>query len=127
MDRLATRAAASTLRGMTPGAVPLPFAISHRDASGIFTVETTVVAWRDDPRGITVTLGAGTLHDADKGAFPLDGLELAMRVANGRIEPGRVLEPGVLSELQQEALLDAVSSALDAAGHPFHRKVRSHP
>lgn len=103
---------------MTPGAVSVPFAVSHRDPSGLFTIETSVVAWREDrreagePGAIVITLGAGTLHDADKGAFRLDGLELAMRVANGRFEPARVLEPGVLSELQQEALLHAVSMRL---------------
>ena len=107
---------------MTSGAVPLPFAISHRDPSGLFAIETTVVAWRESlraddrttPRAITLTLGAGTLHDTDKGAFPLDGLDLAMRAVDGRIEPVRVLAPGALSELQQAALLDAVSTALTA-------------
>ena len=66
-----------------------------------------------------VTLGPGTLHDADKGAFGLDGLELAMRVASGEVLPVRVIEPGVLSEVQQEALLDGVSSALNAGDRPF--------
>jgi hypothetical protein len=118
---------------MTPGVLSFPFSVSHRDPSGLFAIETTVVAWRED-RGdaadvgaITLTLGAGTLHDADKGAFGLDGLELAMRVANGRIEPTRVLAPGVLSELQQEALLDAVSSALNAGGRLFPQLARRNP
>ena len=118
---------------MTPGVLSLPFTVSHRDPSGLFAVATTVVAWREDRRdadeagAITLTLGAGTLHDADKGAFPLDGLELAMRVAGGRLAPARVLEPGALSELQQEALLDAVSSALNAGGRLFPQLARRNP
>ena len=99
----------------------LPFTVSHRDPSDLFAIETTVVAWREDPRApgqispVSLTLGRGMLQDADKGPFPLDGLELIVRVANGRIEPVGVLNPGVLSEFQQEALLDAVGSALNAA------------
>ena len=108
---------------MPPGVLSFPFTVSRRDSSGLFAIETTVVAWREDRREsgqagpVTLTLGAGTLHDTDKGAFPLDGLELIVRLANGRIEPIGVFEPGVLSEFQQEALLDAVSGALNAAGH----------
>ena len=99
----------------------LPFPVSHRDPSGLFAIETTVVAWREERREsgqvgpVWLTLGVGLLHDADKGAFPLDGLELIVRVANGRIEPIGMLNPGVLSEFQQDALLDAVTSALNAA------------
>jgi hypothetical protein len=118
---------------MTPGVLSFPFAVSQRDPSGLFAIQTTVVAWREDHReaegtgAITLTLGAGTLHDADKGPFPLDGLELAMRIANGRIAPSRVLEPGALSELQQEALLDAVSTALNAGGRLFPQLARRYP
>jgi hypothetical protein len=102
-------------------ALTLPFTVSHRDPSGLFTIETTVVTWREERREsgqvgpACLTLGAGMLHDADKGAFPLDGLELIVRVATGQVEPIGVLNPGVLSEFQQDALLDAVTTALNAA------------
>lgn len=82
---------------MAPDVLTLPFTVSHRDRSGLFAIETTVVAWREDPREpgqicpVSLTLGAGTLEDADKGAFALDGLELIVRVANGHIEPVGVL------------------------------------
>jgi hypothetical protein len=96
----------------------LPLAVIYRDDSGPFAVDLTVIGWRSDPASaeepsITLTIGSGTLDDADKGAFPLDGLELSMRVADERLEPLAVLNPGVLSEFQQEGLLDAVSSYLN--------------
>ena len=78
-----------------------------------------MIAAKVDERGpgqgmsMTLTVGAGSLHDADKGTFPLNDLELTMRVADGRIEPIAVLNPGVLSEFQQDGLLDAVTSALN--------------
>ena len=115
-------------RGMSLDDLTFPFTISHRDPSGLFAVEATVVAWREDGReageAVALTLGAGSLHDADKGTFPLEGLELTVRVANGRLEPIDMRRPGALSELQQDGLLDAVSSALNAAG-PFPSSIRS--
>jgi hypothetical protein len=95
----------------------LPISVTHRDPSGPFAVEATVVAWQED----RLTLGAGTLYDADKGAFPLAGLELSVRVAHGRIEPVGVRNPGALSEFQQDGLLDAVCSALNALAPPLFR------
>jgi hypothetical protein len=96
----------------------LPLAVTYRDDSGPFAVDLTVIDWRSEPAAgeepaIRLTIGSGTLHDADKGPFPLDGLELSMRVADERFEPLTVLNPGVLSEFQQEGLLDAVSSYLN--------------
>jgi hypothetical protein len=96
----------------------LPIAISYRDASGPFAIDATITAWRRTPASgegsaVVLTLGPGTLHDADKGAFPLDGLELSVRMASDGFEPLEVLNPGVLSEFQQEGLLDAVSSYLN--------------
>jgi hypothetical protein len=67
---------------------------------------------------VTLTFAGGTLHDADKGAFPLVGIELAMQPVNGRVEPVAVRNPGVLTEFQQEGLIDAVSSALRLVGAP---------
>lgn len=116
---------------MAPDALTLPLTVSHRDLSGLFAIETTVVAWREDhpgtSRDVALTLGAGTLHDADKGAFPLDGLELIFRVVEGRAEPMAVRNPGPLSEVQQEVLLDAVGTALAAAGYPSPQSARSDP
>jgi hypothetical protein len=101
---------------MAADTLSFPFTVRHRDPSGLFLVETTVVAWREDGhepgRVVTLTLGTGTLHDADKGPFPLDGLELTFRVVGDRVEPARIRAPGVLSEVQQEVLLDAVSTSL---------------
>lgn len=124
-DRLAGRGAAASLRGVRPHALPL--AVSHRDPAGLFAVEATITAWREDrpetrrgsPAIATLTLGAGALHDADKGTFCLEGIQLTVRVANQRLEPVRVCNPGVLSELQQDGLLDAVTSALNALNAPL--------
>lgn len=103
----------------------LPLAVSYRDDSGPFAIDATVTAWRTAPGSgegpaITLTLGSGTLHDADKGAFPLDGLEMSMRLASDGFEPLAVLNPGVLSEFQQEGLLDAVSSYLNSVSPSAH-------
>lgn len=108
-----------TVRGVRPVGFPLPLTLSYRDPSSPFVIEATVIAGHVDDRGpgqwssMTLTIGAGSLHDADKGTFPLNDLELAMRVADGRIEPIAVRNPGVLSEFQQDGLLDAVTSALN--------------
>jgi len=108
---------------MAPDALSFPFEFRHRDTSGLFVIEATVVAWRDDRpergRVVTLTIGTGTLHDADKGPFPLDGLELTLCVTIGRTDAMSVRNPGALSEVQQEALLDAIGSVLDAAGRPL--------
>ncbi|MEZ5293663.1 MAG: hypothetical protein R2745_21445 [Vicinamibacterales bacterium] len=61
-----------------------------------------------------LTLGTGTLHDADKGHFPLAGLELTVRRIGDTFEPLAVVNPGVLSEFQQDGLLDAICSFLNA-------------
>lgn len=104
---------------MPPDVFALPFLVSHKDSSGIFAIEAKVVAWqeaRHEPASsdvVTLTIGEGTLHDADKGVFPLDGLELTFRVEHRRFEPIEVLNPGVLTEFQQEALLDGVASGLN--------------
>lgn len=96
----------------------VPLAVSYRDESGPFAIDLTITACggdvaRAEGSSIRLTIGSGTLHDADKGAFPLDGIELSMRFAGAHLEPLAVLNPGVLSEFQQEGLLDAVSSFLN--------------
>ena len=96
----------------------LPLTVTYRDDSGPFAIQATVTVWErdtttDQEPAIRLTIGSGTLHDADKGSFPLDGLELSMRVAEEGLEPLAVLNPGVLSEFQQEGLLDAISSYLN--------------
>jgi hypothetical protein len=101
----------------------LPLAVTYCDNSGPFAIDATLTSWRryyaaDEGAAIRLTIGTGTLHDADKGSFPLDGLELLMRVANHGFEPLAVLNPGVLSEFQQEGLLDAVSSFLNTISPP---------
>jgi hypothetical protein len=102
-----------------PVGFPLPLTLSFHDPASPFAVEATVIAAKVDERGpgqgmsMTLTVGAGSLHDADKGTFPLKDLELTLSVTNGRIEPVAVLNPGVLSEFQQDGLLDALTSALN--------------
>lgn len=96
----------------------LPLAVIYCDDSGPFAIDLTVVAWRKEAasgqeRSIVLTIGAGTLHDADKGSFPLDALEVSMRVASNRFEPLAILNPGPLTEFQQEGLLDAVCTYLN--------------
>ena len=81
-------------------------------------IDLTITAWRREPvsgdaPSLTLTIGAGTLHDADKGSFPLDGMELSMRVTGGRLEPLAVLDPGALTEFQQDGLLDAIATYLN--------------
>ncbi len=95
---------------MAPSGPPA-FTLSYRAPSDLFAIEATVST-------ITLTFETGTLHDADKGAFPLDGLDLAMHLVNGRVEPVAVRNPGVLTEFQQEGLIDAVSSALHSVAGP---------
>ena len=114
-----------------PRPFALPLTVSYRDPSSPFAVEATVTAWQTDEGEpgqaavIKLTIGSGTLHDADKGRFPLDGLALTMRVTSGRMEPEAVLNPGVLSEFQQEGLLDAVSSYLNDITRTVNQNRRS--
>ena len=110
---------------LLPDPFALPLAVVYRDPSSPFAIEATVTAWQTDDGGpgqaalVTLTIGSGTLHDADKGRFPIDGLAVTMRVTHGRMEPDAVLNPGVLSEFQQEGLLDAVSSFLNDVNRAF--------
>jgi len=103
-----------------PGPGSLPFRLRHRDPTGPLAIDTTIVAWR--ARGASglgaevfwCALGAGILHDADKGPFSVEGLELTLHIPPGGVlEPGAIANPGVLSEFQQEWLLDAVCIALN--------------
>jgi hypothetical protein len=102
----------------TSHGVALPLAVTCSDQSGLFAIDLTITAWRREPvsgdaPSLTLTIGAGTLHDADKGSFPLDGMELSMRVTGGRLEPLAVLDPGALTEFQQDGLLDAIATYLN--------------
>ena len=114
-----------------PRPFALPFIVSYRDPSSPFRVEATLTELQmtdgqpEQAPVATLTIGSGTLHDADKGAFPLDGLALTLRVTNGRMEPEAVLNPGVLSEFQQEGLLDAVSSYLNDITRTVNQNRRS--
>lgn len=100
------------------GSLPFPTAVCYRDASSPFTIDATLGQWQiagsgsGEITGVNITVASGILEDADKGAFPLSGLVLTMRVAL-RMEPVAVVNPGVLSELQQVGLLDAVSTYLN--------------
>jgi hypothetical protein len=128
---LARARAAPNVGRMPPAGFTPPFALGYRDPSGPFAIEATVTAWLDHPVEsgqadlVTLILGPGTLHDDDRGAFPIEGLELTLRVADGRVEPMAVRNPSGLSEFQQDGLLDAVASALNAGGGPFSPTSRS--
>lgn len=111
-----------------PGPFSLPFSLRHLDPDGPLAVEATIVAWAAGPVAgggscqVRCALGDGTLEDVDKGRFPLQGLELVLESApSGLLAPGLVANPGILSEFQQEWLLDAVCSVLNdlAARLPF--------
>jgi len=107
-------------RTPAPGPATLPLAVRHADPSGPLALETSIVAWHRQETaaggaaGFLCVLGEGLLFDDDKGRFPVAGLELALRrSSSGAFEPGALTNPGVLSEFQQEWLLDAVCSVLN--------------
>ena len=107
----------------------LPLTVSFRDPSSPIGVNATITVWRVDdrepgqPTSVTLTIGAGTLDDKDKGTFPLEDVRVVLVVAGGRFEPGAVLDPGVLTDFQQDGLLDAVISALNALDPPLLQHV----
>jgi hypothetical protein len=96
-----------------------PLTVSYRDPASLFAIEATLTESSTEDGGtggtavMTLTIGLGTLHDADKGPFAIDGLRLTLRVTRGRLEPVAVLNPGSLSEFQQAGLLDAISNFLN--------------
>jgi hypothetical protein len=63
---------------------------------------------------LALTIAAGTLHDEDKGESDLAGLEIGVGVSDA--EPCEVLNPDLLSELQQAGVADAVASHLQSLG-----------
>lgn len=102
------------------GPASLPFRLHHLDPTSPLDIDVTIVGWQ--ARGVSglgadvfwCALGDGLLHDADKGLFPLAGLELTLEaLPGGALEPGAITNPGVLSEFQQAWLLDAVCSVLN--------------
>jgi hypothetical protein len=121
------RAAATVLRVPTPHSA-LPLTVNFRDPSSPIGVDAIVTAWQLDdtgpghPASMTVTIG-GTLHDLDKGPVPLADLRLRLLVVGGRFEPLAVIDGGGLSDFQQDGLLDAITSALNALDPPLHQRV----
>lgn len=96
----------------------LPLTVRYHDVSGPLAVDATVTDCRPQTGVVWCRIGTGTLHDADKGPFPLDGLELTLLVAGGRFAPRAVVGRADLSEFQREGLLDAVCSVLNAMSLP---------
>jgi hypothetical protein len=100
-------------------AAPFPFApaVRYQDDSSPFRIDATMGDWQIAERGegnrIEITITSGTLRDIDKGNFSLSGVVLTLRV-DGQMIPGAVVNPGPLSELQQEGLLDAAGTYLNA-------------
>jgi hypothetical protein len=98
-------------------AIQFPQTIRYHNASSPFSIEATLGQWRipegDAGNCIEITIATGTLRDIDKGNFPLAGVVLTLLV-DGQMTPVAVVNPGPLSELQQEGLLDAVSTYLNA-------------
>jgi hypothetical protein len=104
-------------QALGPASPAFPSAVAYRDASNPFTIDATLGQWQISGSGsrVHIHIAGGMLQDADKGAFPLSGLVIAMRLAL-KMEPVEVVNPGVLSELQQVGLLDAVSTYLNDSG-----------
>jgi hypothetical protein len=101
------------------GGTPFQFpqTLRYQDGSSPFSVEATLGQWciAEGAAGncIEITIASGTLRDIDKGTFSLSGIALTFLV-DGQITPVAVVNPGPLSELQQEGLLDAVGTYLNA-------------
>jgi hypothetical protein len=93
-----------------------PQAVSHQDDSSPFRIDATLGRWQIDESGsgnrIEITIASGTLRDIDKGIFLLSGMIVTLLVA-AEMTPAAVVNPGPLSELQQEGLLDAVGTYLN--------------
>jgi hypothetical protein len=93
-----------------------PQAVSYQDGSSPFRIDATLgqrqIAEGGSGNSVDITVASGTLRDSDKGNFQLAGVVLTTLVA-GEMTPMAVVNPGPLSELQQEGLLDAVSTYLN--------------
>ena len=104
----------AALRG-TP--FQFPQTIRYQDGSSPFSVEATLGEWRiaesDAGNCIEIMIASGTLRDIDKGTFSLSGIALTFLV-DGQMTPVAVVNPGPLSELQREGVLDAVGTYLNA-------------
>lgn len=78
--------------------------------------------WRLDntaPDSAHLEIRRGRLEDRDKGAFPLDGLWLLMRLTPEGVLPLEVKDPAGLTELQQVFVLGAVAGQLMEWGCRF--------
>ena len=93
--------------------------IRYQDDSSPFHIDAILGRWQIAECGegnrIEITIASGTLRDIDKGNFPLAGVVLTLLV-DGQMISGAMVNPGPLSELQQEGLLDAVSTYVNAPG-----------
>ncbi|MBI4902566.1 MAG: hypothetical protein HY820_02960 [Acidobacteria bacterium] len=89
--------------------------VSYQEPGAPFRIDAVLDEWRI-PAGsadtVHVAIASGCLDDADKGAIPIAGEVLALRLEGERVEPLDVLDSG-LSELQRIGLLDAVATHLD--------------
>jgi hypothetical protein len=68
---------------------------------------------------LRIAIASGVLHDVDKGSFALAGVELSLSCDGPKMEAVEAVNPGLLSELQQGGLLDAVVTTLNASGLLF--------
>jgi hypothetical protein len=117
-NALSSDSLGSTLNGaLSATRFRFPQAVSYQDDSSPFRIDATLGRWQIAEGGegnrIEITIATGTLRDIDKGNFPLAGVVLTLLV-DGQMIPVEVVNPGPLSELQQEGLLDAVSTYLNA-------------
>jgi hypothetical protein len=108
----------SALNGALSGSpFQFPRAVCYQGDSSPFRIDATLGRWQIDESGagnrIEITIASGTLRDIDKGIFLLSGMIVTLPVA-GQMTPAAVVNPGPLSELQQEGLLDAVGTYLNA-------------
>ncbi len=98
---------------------PVPAAVFYQEPGAPFRVELLLGSWQisDSQSPVRITIASGVLHDTDKGPFVLDGIQLSVSLSPAAgVEPLEVLNPGVLSELQQAGLLDAVATTLTNSG-----------
>jgi hypothetical protein len=115
----ALNAALNTALNQATTGTPFQFpqAVCYQDDSSPFSIDATLGRWQiaegREGNRIEITIASGTLRDIDKGIFYLSGIVLIVLV-DGEMTPVAVVNPGPLSELQQEGLLDAVGTYLNA-------------
>jgi hypothetical protein len=95
--------------------MPPLWVVSYQEQGAPFRIDAVLGEWRilaDGTDTAHITIASGCLDDTDKGAIPIAGELLAVRLEDQRVEPLDVLNSD-LSELQRIGLLDAVATHLN--------------